>query len=116
MRQITAKINSIFKHVIYRYAAGMDCSSGSVSIIHDDELDSEIIKLGSGEGSINGETNQRNLLFKKSLTQGDAYFERLMIALESAKHFHRPPKKFEGTYEPLFVLVLDQKGFLGDRC
>ncbi|KAL6340057.1 hypothetical protein AAG906_038892 [Vitis piasezkii] len=75
--------------------AYIDYSSGSVTVSLDDE-GPQTKKMGnssssssssSSEGSINGGSGQRNLLYKKSLTYADVYFGRLVIPLESATAF-----------------------------
>ncbi|KAJ9697369.1 hypothetical protein PVL29_009265 [Vitis rotundifolia] len=63
----------------------------------------------SSEGSINGGSGQRNLLYKKSLTYADVYFGRLVIPLESATAFLPGPEKHDGRYKRILISLLDHK-------
>ena len=114
---ITVKINFIFNLVIYRNKAYIDYSSGSVPVSLDDEgpqtkkmgSSSSSSSSSSSEGSINGGSGQRNLLYKKSLTYADVYFGRLVIPLESATAFLPGPEKRDGRYERILISLLDHK-------
>ena len=55
-------------------------------------------------------TNERILVYKKSLTRDDIYFCRLMIPLESGKQFLPEPEKCEGRYDFTEISVMDHKG------
>ncbi|KAL6338131.1 hypothetical protein AAG906_012826 [Vitis piasezkii] len=100
-----------------RNKAYIDYSSGSVTVSLDDESP-QTKKMGnssssssssSSEGSINGGSGQRNLLYKKSLTYADVYFGRLVIPLESATAFLPGPEKRDGRYERILISLLDHK-------